>query len=55
MKDNVYEIQATCSNCGKCYGYVNHFPTIEVEKGTETKDVPCPNCGCKTLTDIKGK
>jgi hypothetical protein len=40
--DESYSIGFKCRNCGET-------GTLEVPKGTRVEDMPCPNCGCKTL------
>jgi transcription elongation factor Elf1 len=37
-----YSTEFVCRNC-------DETGSIVLPKGTKLEDVPCPNCGCKTL------
>lgn len=41
-KNNSYKINVACDNCG-------FKGEVEIEKGVEFKNHPCPNCGNRTL------
>lgn len=40
--EEAYKIGFRCRNCGET-------GSLDVPKGTKVEDMPCPNCGCKTL------
>lgn len=42
MSDDLYKIDAICSNCG-------FDGNIEIPKGIIIDDFGCPNCGCLKL------
>ena len=40
--DEAYNIGFKCRNCGET-------GSLNIPKGTKVEDIPCPNCGVKTL------
>lgn len=42
MSEATYKAAVLCKNCG----FVGE---IEINRGTEIKDMSCPECGCSTI------
>ena len=40
-----YDQYVDCANCGE-------RNNVKIQRGVEIKNVPCPNCGCRTLQKV---
>jgi hypothetical protein len=43
--ETTYKVKVCCVNCEESF-------KLSIPKGTNVVDVPCPNCGCKTLVSV---
>ena len=40
-----YDQYVDCANCGE-------RNNVKIQRGVEIKNIPCPNCGCRTLQKV---